>query len=112
MKKSTLATRPFAADQMEALIEFVQEMPKHSPKTTAISADGLPLFIGMEPSQDGAWIHWVEVIKQLRHAYETAPQLTASEAFADWLNEGPKLAVAAGCHVGIQVTEGKTEGQS
>jgi hypothetical protein len=32
---------------------------------------------------------------------------TASEAFADWLNKGPKLALAAGCHVGIKVTGAK-----
>jgi hypothetical protein len=33
--------------------------------------------------------------------------LTASEAFAAWLNRGPKLAAAAGCYVGIKVTEAK-----
>ena len=29
---------------------------------------------------------------------------TPSERFARWLEEGPKLAKAAGCHVGIKVT--------
>jgi hypothetical protein len=35
------------------------------------------------------------------------PYQTPSEVFADWLNKGPKLAAAAGCHVGIKVTEAK-----
>lgn len=30
-----------------------------------------------------------------------------ADAFAAWLREGPKLAKAAGCHVGIKVTEAK-----
>lgn len=32
------------------------------------------------------------------------PQSSPSDAFAAWLNEGPKLALAAGCYVGIKVT--------
>ena len=41
-----------------------------------------------------------------------SPELTPSEAFSAWLNQGPKLAAAAGCHVGIKVTEAKAEGRA
>jgi hypothetical protein len=44
----------------------------------------------------------------IKHAEDALrPQLAPSEAFAAWLTEGPKLAAAAGCHVGIKVTEAK-----
>lgn len=33
------------------------------------------------------------------------PETSPADAFSAWLNEGPKLAKAAGCHVGIKVTE-------
>lgn len=38
---------------------------------------------------------------------------TAAERFADWLNQGPKLAKAAGLYVGIKVTPAPlpTEGE-
>jgi hypothetical protein len=48
----------------------------------------------------------------VQKAIAELPQPTPSEAFSVWLNEGPKLAAAAGCHVGIKVTEAKAEGQS
>lgn len=38
------------------------------------------------------------------------PWITPEEEFAGWLNEGPKLAKAAGCHVGIKVTEDPARG--
>lgn len=42
------------------------------------------------------------------HVQATAlPRMEPSEAFAEWINQGPKLASAAGCHVGIKVTEAK-----
>jgi hypothetical protein len=40
-----------------------------------------------------------------------APATTPSEAFSAWLKQGPALAAAAGCYVGIRVTEAKAEGQ-
>ena len=49
----------------------------------------------------------------VKHADDAArPCLTPSEEFAAWLTQGPKLAAAAGCYVGIKVTEAKAEGHS
>lgn len=56
-------------------------------------------------------IHELRII--VKHA-EAAfrPNLTPWEQFSAWLVQGPKLAAAAGCHVGIKVTEAKVEGRS
>lgn len=35
------------------------------------------------------------------------PTVDAAEQFARWLEQGPKLAKAAGCYVAIKVTGGK-----
>lgn len=40
-----------------------------------------------------------------RVAAPTTDDKSAAERFAEWLNKGPKLAAAAGCYVGIKVTE-------
>ena len=41
-----------------------------------------------------------------------SPATTPADAFSSWLSQGPMLAKAAGCHVGIKVTEAKTGGPS
>lgn len=34
----------------------------------------MPLFIGMQADPDGAWIHWFDVVKELRRMIEQNPQ--------------------------------------
>lgn len=50
---------------------------------------------------------WEEIWVATARPDAPAPEQTASEAFSAWISNGPKLAAAAGCHVGIKVTEAK-----
>lgn len=54
---------------------------------------------------------WALALDEAARAYETmlaaAPTADAAEAFSAWISQGPRLALAAGCHVGIKVTEAK-----
>jgi hypothetical protein len=38
-----------------------------------------------------------------------SPMTTPADAFSAWIKQGPMLAKAAGCHVGIKVTEAKAK---
>lgn len=65
-------------EQILALIDLVQSMPRSSPKTTGVGGANMPVFIGMQADPDGAWIHWFDVVKELRRLIEENPQ--AAEA--------------------------------
>lgn len=65
-------------EQILDLIDVVQSMPRSSPKTTGIGEANMPLFIGMTTDPDGAWIHWCDVVKELRRMIEENPQPTAT----------------------------------
>lgn len=67
----------FSQEQMLDLIDVVQSMPRSSPKTTGVGGANMPLFIGMQPDPDGAWIHWYDVVKELRRMVEENPQPAA-----------------------------------
>ncbi len=61
-------------EQILDLIDVVQSMPRSAPKTTGIGEANMPLFIGMERDPDGAWVHWFDVVKELRRMIEENPQ--------------------------------------
>lgn len=61
-------------EQVLYLIDVVQSMPRSTPKTTGIGEANMPLFIGMQADPDGAWVHWFDVVKELRRMIEQNPQ--------------------------------------
>lgn len=70
----------FSQEQMLDLIDVVQSMPRSSPKTTGVGGANMPLFIGMQSDPDGAWIHWYDVVKELRRMVEENPQNVSAKA--------------------------------
>lgn len=50
---------------------------------------------------------WEEIWVTTARPGAASPEPTPSDTFAAWLSRGPRLAKAAGCHVGIKVTEAK-----
>ncbi len=48
---------------------------------------------------------WEEVWVTCAVSDEADTEVSPSQIFAAWVNRGPRLARAAGCHVGIKVTE-------
>jgi hypothetical protein len=66
-------------EQILSLIDVVQSMPRSTPKTTGIGSANMPLFIGMTPDPDGAWVHWFDVVKELRRMIEDDARRAALE---------------------------------
>jgi len=66
-------------EQILDLIDVVQSMPRVSPKTTGVGVANMPLFIGMHPDQDGAWVHWFDIVKELRRMIEQNLQSAKAE---------------------------------
>jgi len=67
-------TAAITHDQILDLIDVVQSMPRSSPKTTGVGEANMPLFIGMQPDPDGAWVHWYDIVKELRRMIEQTPK--------------------------------------
>lgn len=74
---------PITHAQLLNIIDIVQSMPRSTPKTTA-GPSNAPLFIGMERDPDGAWVHWYDIVKELRRMLEEHPDLV------ERLNAGPR----------------------
>lgn len=67
-------------EQILDLIDVVQSMPRSSPKTTGVGGANMPLFIGMQADPDGAWVHWYDIVKELRRMIEQNPQAAIAKA--------------------------------
>ena len=67
-------------EQILDLIDVVQSMPRSSPKTTGVGSANMPLFIGMQADPDGAWVHWYDIVKELRRMIEQNPQAAIAKA--------------------------------
>jgi len=39
----------------------------------------MPLFIGMQADPDGAWVHWYDIVKELRRMIEQNLQSAKAE---------------------------------
>lgn len=79
--KRRLAPKASVTDeQVLALIDAVQSMPRSSPKTTGVGSANMPLFIGMQADPDGAWVHWYDIVKELRRMIEQNPQAAIAKA--------------------------------
>lgn len=65
------------------------------------------LMDAVEGECDGLAIDEHQAMAILAYVLEwsEAEEKTASELFARWLEAGPKLAKAAGCYVGIRVSD-------
>lgn len=97
----------------EQIIDAVMGSERHAPKIVPMGANP-PLFDGMQPDNDGAWLSRVDVAKRLRSALArpAQPQAPANEDAKDpaaalmaHINATFPLAVAAGVHVGVKISD-------
>lgn len=45
-----------------------------------VGSANMPLFIGMQADPDGAWVHWYDIVKELRRMIEQNPQAAIAKA--------------------------------
>jgi hypothetical protein len=70
-----MSTPALSHAQLLDLIDLVQSMPRSSPKTTSLGPSNMPLFVGMERDPEGAWVHWYDIVKEMRRMIEAHPDL-------------------------------------
>lgn len=75
-------------ERVETTIDAVMESERYAPKTFP-AAGGLPIFDGMQPDNDGAWVSRVDVAKRLRAAL--APSASMGRVTDEFLHNTLQL---------------------